>query len=267
MRKLALRDIKKTPAIVAIKWAAACATALAMCVAVPVHAEEMELPSAAEVQYFSPEAQQFYAAGVAALNTADYKNAYSLLSKAAALQPAAINLNHIVAKLAAYMGRQSSAEEARDYYETSINSYESILRVQTISADLRRQVTNELKLSIQERDNLAQRDVLREATGTAFLLDWNRKYASRPKRQAGAPPAPTPATTLTQQMVTPPMQGGYPAQPGVYPGMPGMAPGMPGMAPGMPGMAPGMPGAYPQQPGAYPQQPGAYPQQPGQPLV
>jgi hypothetical protein len=235
-----------------------------MAVAPPSYAEEMEMPNAAEVQYFSPEAQQFYSAGIAALDRADYKNAYNMLAKAAALQPASIRLNHITATLAIYHGRQNSSDLARDYYETALNNYQNILNVPTITGDLRRQVTNELKAAQQEAADLPQRDAIREATGTTFMLDWNRKYATQTPRAAGKLADAAPATTITQQLVNPITQmmaqdpnavpglygatdpaayGGAPA--GMMPGagMPGA--GMPGAGMpggnGMPG-APGMPG-------------------------
>ena len=237
------------------RFALGCLAALTLCAA-PLNAEEMELPSATEIQYFSPEAQQFYSAGVAALNTADYVNAYALLSKAGAIQPTAVNLNRIVARLAIFHGRQTSAEASRDYYETAVNSFETILRNQTISIDLRREITNELKLAIQERDNLAQRDVLREATGTAFILDWNRKYAVPEPRVAGVPPAQAAATSATQTAISPSsfLNFGNTTQPGAggY-GVPG---GPPATMPGMPGAYPGAPGAFPGPPaGAAPGQP------------
>lgn len=249
-----MRNLMRTEAL-ARKMAAGIASSVIIAMAAPVPAAELELPNAAEVQYFSPEAQQFYAAGIAAIDKVDYLNAYAMMSKAAALQPAAIRLNHITATLAIYHGRQNLAEEARDYYETAINSYQNILRVPTISGDLRRQINNELKLAEQERDNLAQRDVIREATGTTFLMEYNRLYADRPPRAAGTAPEQTPATTITQQMLSPLMQPQYPAQPGMMgPGMdPGIGPGMmgpgmdPGMGPGGPGQpgGPGMPGNQP----------------------
>lgn len=242
-----------------------------------VRAAELQLPNASEVQYFSPEAQQFYAAGVAALDIIDYRNAYSMFAKAAALQPTAIQLNRITATLAIYQGRQHQADEARDYYATAVNSLNNILRVPTISGDLRRQITNELKIAQNERDSLAQRDVLREAAGTTFFMEYNRKYAKRPERPAGTLPEATPATTLTQRMLSPlqqmmmpgqqqyqGMQGQYGMPGGAMPGMPGGAmPGMPGgmpggAMPGMPGALPGMPGAMP---GGMPGQPGMMPQQ------
>ena len=237
----------------------------------PCLAEEMDMPDAAEVQYYSPEAQQFYAAGVAAIDRADYRNAYNMLAKAAALQPASIRLNHITATLAIYHGRQNRADEARDYFQTAINSYENILRVPTITGDLRRLVTNELKVAQQEASELAQRDAIREATGTTFLLDWNKRYATKTPRAAGTLADAAPTTVTAQQTVNPikqmmaqdpnAMQGEFgtgqgfgmdPATQGnMMPGagipgagMPGA--GMPG-APGMPGN-PGMPGANPGMP-------------------
>lgn len=224
-----------------------------------VHADELELPNAAEVQYFSPEAQQFYAAGVAALDKVDYSNAYSMLSKAASLQPAAIRVNHIAAKLALYQGRQHPADEARDFYETAINSYQNILRVPTITGDLRRQVTNEMKLAELERDALAQRDVLREAAGTSFIIDYNRKYGKAPERVAGTTVQEAPSTTLKEQLLAPlfaptaqqgftPGVGGGLGVPGAFPGAPGGIPGQPGGIPGQPGGIPGQPGAAPGQP-------------------
>jgi hypothetical protein len=242
------------------KFATLVAALAIIATAVPAPADELELPTASEVQYFSPEAQQFYAAGVAALDKVDYVNAYAMIAKAASLQPAAIRLNHITATLAIYHGRQNAAEEARDFYETALNSYQNILRIPTISGDFRRQIINEMKLAEQERDNLAQRDVIREASGTTFFMEYNRLYAERPARAAGAPAAATPATTITQQMLSPLMQPQYPNQGGVMPGMvPGMDAGMPGMMPGQPGMMPGQPGMMPGQPGMMPGQPGMQP--------
>lgn len=227
---------------------AAWVTALTILVTTqPGQAEELELPTASEVQYFSPEAQQFYAAGIAAIDKVDYTNAYAMLSKAAALQPAAIRLNHITATLAIYHGRQNQASEARDFYETAINSYQNILRIPTITGDLRRQVVNEMKLAEQERDSLPQRDVMREAIGTTFLMEYNRLYAERPPRPAGAVPEATPATTITKQLLSPLLMQSAPQ--GFGPGMSPGLPGMPGMDPGMPGMDQGMPGMPQNQPG------------------
>ena len=245
------------------------AAIVALASVTPCYAEDMEMPNAAEVQYYSPEAQQFYAAGIAALDRADYANAYNMLAKASALQPAAIRLNHITATLSIYHGRQNNADRARDYYQTAISCYENILRVPTITADLRRQVINELKAAQQEGADLAQRDAVREANGTTFLLEYNRKYANQEPRKAGAAPEATPATTITQELVNTITQmmiqqqnaNGYGGlgMPGVE-GMSGLSPAeqgipaagpMPGPGTGMPG-EPGMPGAQPGMPGAEP---------------
>ncbi len=245
------------------KFVTVTAAVAMVAVGATVQAAELELPNAAEVQYFSPEAQQFYAAGVAALDKVDYINAYSLLTKAAALQPAAIRLNHISATIALYQGRQHPAEEAIDYYETALSNYENILRVPTLTGDLRRQVTNEMKLAQQERESLSQRDVLREASGTTFVMDYNRKYGKAPERVAGITAKDSPATTLAQEMLaplmaapglqTPGMGTGFPGDPGL--GMPMQ--GQPGMMPGAP-----MPGApMPGQPGGVPGQPAGMPGQ------
>lgn len=207
-----------------------------------VSATDVELPNAAEVQYFSPEAQQFYSAGIIALDKIDYDNASSMLSKAAALQPTAIRLNHIAATLAIYQGRQNTVDKARDYYATALSEYENILRVPTISGDLRRQITNEMKSAQLEQENLAQRDVIREASGTSYMIEYSRKYGDRPKRKAGETPAATPSTTITQEMLSPffnPVQ----QQPG---GQPGFGPPQPGAFPGEGG------GGFPQPQGQTP---------------
>lgn len=240
------------------KLAVACCVAVAVSSS-PVLADEMVLPGTTEVQYYSPEGQQFYAAGVAALHTADYLNAYAMLAKAAALQPGSVSLNRIVARLATYHGRQTQAEDSRDFYETAIHSLENVLRSSAVAGDLRREVTNELKLAQQERDNLAQRDVLREAAGTAFILDWNKTYAVRPEKVAGEAPATTAATSASQSLVNPlsfinAANQGMQQQQGM--GMPGQMPGMmqPGMMPaggGFPGPG-GMPGQPGMAPGAAP---------------
>jgi tetratricopeptide (TPR) repeat protein len=225
-------------------------TVVAMAAAlVPINGAEYKLPDATELQYFSPEAQQFYAAGVAALDKADYRNAYDLLAKASALQPTAVRLNRITADLSVFRGRQSQAEDSREYYETAIHSYNNILRIPTLDPDYRREVMNQLKIATQERDNLAQRDVIREAVGTTFFLDQNRKYAQGTPRIAGRGDTPT---TIT-------------ATPELYPGM--VVPGTPTPVPqpGQPGyvdpsmMQPGMQPGFPGQPGAFPGQPGAEP--------
>lgn len=183
---------------------AATVSAVALLALVPqVQGADMELPNAAEVQYYSPEAQQFYAAGVAALDKADYSNAYNMLAKASALQPAAVHLNHITAKLSVYHGRQHGADAARDYYDTAIACFTNILSVPTISGDTRRAVANELKTAQLEKENLAQRDVMREATGTSFFLDYNRRYANKKSRKAGTISADAPATTITEEIVNP----------------------------------------------------------------
>lgn len=250
----------------------------------------MEMPNASEVQYFSPEAQQFYAAGVAALDKADYDNAYNMLAKAGALQPASVRLNHIVAQLAMYQGRQNSADEATDFYQTAIASYENILNVPTIGTDLRIKVTNQLKLSLQEASTLAQRDAMREATGTTFILDYNNRYATQTPRAAGNLSEMASVTTQTQAVEPNPIAAMMlqDATMGAGMGMDGMGMGMGtdgmGMMPGAgmpmdPSMPmPGGPGAFPNDPsmpmpggaGAFPNDPsmpmpGAPGQMPGQP--
>lgn len=232
------------------KLVVALAAVAVLGMAVPCSAVELELPNAAEVQYFSPEAQQFYAAGLAALDKADYGNAYSMLAKAAVLQPAAIRLNRMAATVAIYQGRQANADKARDYYQTALAAYQNILRVPTLTADLRRQVQNELKLAQQEASQLPQRDAIREATGTTFILDYNRRYAKDEPRKAGTLTDAS-ATSVTQPVASNPinqmmMQSADPNY-GVNMGM-GMDPAMMGggfgegmqAGPGMPG-GPGMP--------------------------
>src|SRR5690606_26248183 len=98
---------------------------------------------------------------------------------------AALRLNHMTATLAIYHGRQNSADLARDYYQTAISNYQNMLSVPTITADLRRDITNQLKTAQQEASELPQRDAIREATGTTFILDYNRKYATNEPRKAG----------------------------------------------------------------------------------
>jgi tetratricopeptide (TPR) repeat protein len=216
----------------------------------PSQGAQFDLPDSSEIQYYTPAAQEYYAAGIEALDRVDYPNAYNLLAKASALQPAAVKLNHIIAQLAVARGRQTPADEARDYYQTALNSYQNILKVPAISTELRRQIMNQLKVAQSERDNLAQRDVVKEAVGNTYILERNHLYAQATPRAAGssseekqttAPetnampfpgmvmestPTPTP-----EGYVPPQDQGGIPGVPGQYPGAPAPAGGYPG-APG-----------------------------------
>lgn len=240
MRKT-LRKYVKRPSLTVAMLAA---TGFLLPVA-PIKAEEVEMPTAAEVQYFSPEAQQFYAAGVAALDRADYDNGYNMLAKAAALQPTAANLNNMVARLAIYKGRQTNVNEARDYYQTAIACYENILNIPTISTDLRRKTMNQLKLASQEGAELAQRDVIREATGNSFILDYNRRYASKTPRAAGTLMEATTSTEtaavnpVAEMLLQDSTMGGMTALSGdigTFDGGAGM-PGQPGALPPAPGAA------------------------------
>lgn len=199
-----------------------------------------------------------YSSGVRSIDRVDYGNAYNYLAKAAQLQPDATRLNMITAALALKHGRTKAASEARGYYETAVLSYQNVLRQRGLDDNFRRDVTNRLKVAIDERDNLAQRDVRREALGTEFVRALNRKYAPATPGPTAKPPAPVPAqpTSPIGQMYAVP--GATPVVPGVgvppypsniptanYPVNPA-APAMPGM-PGPEGLPPpgGSPGGLP----------------------
>src|SRR5690606_19720552 len=146
-----------------------------------LQAADFKLPDNTELQQLSPQATHFYNAGIAAVNKIDYINAYNNLSKAAILEPQAVRLNHITAALSVFRGRQSDSAYARDYYETALVCYQNILQNPIVDPDFRRQITNEFKLAQQEKDNLAQRDVIREAAGTSFYIDMKRQYGAKPE--------------------------------------------------------------------------------------
>ncbi|PKO16223.1 hypothetical protein CVU37_11410 [candidate division BRC1 bacterium HGW-BRC1-1] len=210
--------------------------------AATVHAEEFKLPDAQEVSTFSPDAMQFYMAGVNALDRIDHLNGYINLSKAAQLEPDALRLNLITAAVALKMGRKKPAAEAQPYYDTAIVSYGNVLRHAEMSDSFIRDVQNRLRIAMEEQGQLVQRDNKREALGSAFVMALNKEIATveeTPAPAEGAPGAAAPTPALT------PMIGVNPyATPVIQPGMgqPGMIPGMgqPGMIPGMD--QPGMPG-------------------------
>lgn len=218
----------------------------------PSQGAQFELPDSSEIQYYSPSAQEYYAAGVEALDRVDYANAYNLLAKAAALEPGAVKLNHIIAQLAVARGRQAPADEARDYYQTALVSYQNILRMPNISTDTRREVMNQMKVAASERDNLAQRDVVKEAVGNTYILERNHLYAQSTPKAAGASSEEKQTTApvvnampfpgmVMESTPTPTPEGYVPPQQEVYPG------GMPG-GPAAPGGYPGAPGGYPGAP-------------------
>jgi hypothetical protein len=228
-------------------------------------AEDYKLPDATEMQSFSPEALQFYNAGVAALDRVDYSGAYNQLAKAAQLNPGAIKLDRLVAGLAIKQGRSSDADKARDFYETAVVSLRSVLAQPHLDPDVRREVENQLKIALDEQANLAQRDVLRQAVGETFIRELNRTYASPTPGKGVAPPsipaaggnplansglAPQPGTQATPigpivpGVGTPAPPPGIPTLP--YPQqtpLPQTVPGQPGVPP-LPGPAPA-PGTQP----------------------
>jgi hypothetical protein len=238
-------------------------------------AEEYKLPDTAELSTFSPAAMQFYQTGVKALDRVDYINAYVNLVKAGQLQPNAIRLNMIVAGLAIKNGRSKPAAEAKPFYETAVMSYRNVLRQVGLPEPFRRDVDNRLKVVVDERDNLAQRDARREALGSQFVMQLSREGAEPSPRPSPSPPPPVAGQALPGTMYGQPAAGSVagPIIPGVqtpyYPmGVPTPAYGMPG-APGMAappmGGMPGMPApAFPGAPGM-PGQPGGYPGEPGEP--
>lgn len=214
-------------------------------------AEDYKLPDAAEIQSYSPETQQFYNAGIAALDRVDYAAAYAQFAKAAQLQPGAIRLNRIAAALAIKHGRASAADKAKDYYETAVVCFRSILAQPNLDDDMRRDVENQLKIALDEQANLAQRDVKREALGTMFVQELNRTYA------------PTPSTAKTAGAVAPPAvpaAGGNPLATSGQSSQPNaqqtpVGPLIPGA--GTPAPPPGVPTLpYPNQTPAAPASPG-----------
>ncbi|GIX43690.1 MAG: hypothetical protein D6691_04260 [Candidatus Hydrogenedentota bacterium] len=199
----------------------------------PVRAEEFLLPDAQELATLPPEALTFYAQGIKALDHINYEAAYESLSKAAVLQPNAVRLNLIVAALALKFGRSKKADEAKEYYETAIASYQNILQVRGLDPILRRNVQNRLKIAIEERDNLSQRDAQREGKGGLFIQKYNRELV-----EAKATPKPTPAAPAV------PGAPGMPALPGAVPVQAPYGQPQPGVAqiPALP-QAPAYPGA------------------------
>ncbi len=222
-----------------------------------VTAEEFKLPSAEELATLPPEGVEFYAAGIKALDHIDYERAYENLAKAAALQPRAVRLNLIVAALALKHGRSKRADEARDYYQTAIRSYENILNVPGLDPTFRRDVENRLKIAKDEMEMLAQRDAQREGRGNMFIKELNRELAKATK-------TPKPATQTAPQVPSAAAVAGVVGAPAVpaavpapYPGAqtaPAAMPALPG-APGAPA-APGAPSAMPSLPGGPGAQPG-----------
>lgn len=244
-----------------MRFPLAWAVALALLIwgAAPLAAEEFQLPDPAELQTFSRDAMPFYISGIAALDRADYGNAYSALAKAAQLQPNAARLNRIVAALAMKLGRSKPAAEARGYYETAIVSFENILRDQTLDEDFRRDVFNRLKVARDERDNLEQRDARRESIGAFFIQELNRSYVEEARKKDQAKESPTPAPAAGQPLppgATPLPVGGYPGAAPVVPGVP--TPAYPSTVPtpapagGLPAYPGGVPGYPTTDPGAAP---------------
>lgn len=177
-----------------------------------VLAEDFKLPDAAELETFSRDAMPFYVAGIASLDRADYENSYSSLAKAAQLQPYAVKLNRIVAALSVKLGRTKAADQAREFYETAIVSYQNILRHPDLDDSLRREMNNRLKVAVDERDNLAQRDAKRESFGAYFIQELNRSYVASATR-AEAVTSPTPAAPVGVPVVTPIVPGGFQGAP------------------------------------------------------
>ena len=240
-----------------------------------VKAEEFKLPSAEEVATLPPEAIQFYAKGIEALDHINYEAAYENLTKAVALQPRAVRLNLIVAALALKHGRSKKADEARSYYETAIRCYENILAQPALEPSLRRDVENRLKIAKDEKETLAQRDAHREGISTQFIKALNREIAKatktpKPASEGSRPQIPS---SLPTGVLPPSAQPAVAAMPGVPPAYPGgqapSAPSGPTTMPALPGaqMTPGagapgaMPGLPPMQqaPGAVPGQPAGQP--------
>lgn len=178
-----------------------------MASAAVLRCEEFKLPSGGEITTYPPEAQQLYAAGLQAIDRSDYTNAYENMSKAAQLVPSAVRLNMVASALALKQGRSKPASEARNYYETAVTCYKSILRQQGLDDDLRRDVQNRLKVALDERDNLAQRDARREALGGQFVLGLNREYAPPTPRAAKSTPGKGPAAPAAAPAAA---QAGYP---------------------------------------------------------
>ena len=211
--------------------------------AATVHAEEFKLPDAQEVSTFSPDAMNFYMAGVNALDRIDQLNGYINLSKAAQLEPDALRLNLITAAVALKIGRRKPAAEAQPYYDTAIVSYGNVLRHGEMSDRFIREVQNKLRIAMEEQGKLVQRDNKREALGSAFVMALNKEIAVEEPSPTPSSNAPgvaisTPATTLmigVNPYATPVIQNPQGQQPGMPPGMdPGMDPGV-----GQPGMQPG----------------------------
>ncbi|MGI8908396.1 MAG: hypothetical protein ACR2IE_18130 [Candidatus Sumerlaeaceae bacterium] len=234
--------------------------------------EDYKLPDATEMQSYSAETQQFYKAGLAALDRVDYAGAYNQFAKAAQLQPGAVRLNRIAAALALKHGRAAAADKSRDYYETAVVCFRSVLAQPILEESVRREVGNQLKIALDEQANLAQRDVKREALGTMFVTELNREYAPPSPRSGdrtgsvappsipavggnplGVPGLPgqagasdTPSGPLVPGAGTPAPPPGLPTLP--YPGQTPL-PSLPGapVAPAAPGPAPA-PGSVPAPP-------------------
>ena len=230
-------------------------------------AAEYQLPDATELSGFSRDAMQFYMAGIDALDRIDHVNGYINLVKAAQLQPDAVRLNMITAAVAMKFGRRKPAAEAAPYYDTAISCYRNVLKRTELSDRFLRDAQNRLRVAVEEKENLAQRDNKREALGSAFVMAYNREIAEET-------PTPTPAPTATPAPGAQPPGMAAAANPyAVQPGMmaPGMMPGAnpyapaPAMQPGM--MAPGMGDPTMMQPGMPPgmMPQGGFPGQPGMP--
>ena len=209
----------------------------ALLLALPVsaiRAEEFALPDSAEVESYPPDVLRFYSAGVAALDKVDEYNAYNNLALAANLRPSSVKLNMLAATLALKKGRMSVNQALAKPFYAAAMFYGNTLASVEIEPPQQRLAVERLRIVTKERDDLEQRDAIRDVRGLTFVKELNRRIAakafrdlkSRKQDEAAADKARNAPSGLAAQF-----PGVVGVQPGADSQLPGGAPGLPSAPP------------------------------------
>ncbi|MCX7015300.1 MAG: hypothetical protein NTW86_22560 [Candidatus Sumerlaeota bacterium] len=152
--------------------------------AAAAHAQSIVLLTDPYVKKLSPEALKVYQEGVEAYDHVNYDLAVSKFYEAMKLDPQHVKLRFLVEDLAYRRARTKNGADATDLYNIAEEALNGLISRQDLKPEDLRRAQEALKAVKSDLDDLARRDVRREATGRQII----EEIATESEKPTSLPP-------------------------------------------------------------------------------
>ena len=151
------------------------AAVLTAVVPLPIEAQsprDVRLLSPRQVQQLSEEAREPYRLAVEALDHINPIKAIEHMDRASSLDPNAVDLHFLAARLAHLRGRMVFGEDAEKYFEIAERALQRIGQVENLTPLLKHRYETQLQQIRSEKDELEARRLRRLYVGQEFRRIW-----------------------------------------------------------------------------------------------